>query len=68
MNEERQTIQCPSCKERVPAGTEICPKCGKKIRPQLGSLTDEQIKRIKRPISIVLWIVVVIVLYLKFFK
>ena len=31
--------------------------CGKKIRPKLGSLTDEQIKRIKKPLSIVLWIV-----------
>ena len=68
MNDGRPTRACPACGERIPEGTEICPKCGKKIRPRLGSLTDEQIKRIRRPISIVLWIVVAIVAYFKFFR
>ena len=43
-----------------------CPVCGKKIRPRLGELTDAQIKRIRRPITIVLCIVVAIVLYFKY--
>ncbi len=68
MNDGRPTMTCPSCQERIPEGSEICPKCGKKIRPRLGSLTDEQIKRIRRPISIVLWIVVAIVIYFRFFR
>lgn len=68
MNETKPTMLCPSCKERIPEGSQICPQCGKKIRPQLGSLTDEQIKRIKRPISIILWIAVIIVVYFKFFR
>ena len=37
-----------------------------KIRPRLGELTDAQIKRIRRPITIVLCIVVAIVLYFKY--
>lgn len=68
MNDGKPTFACPSCGERIPEGTEVCPKCGKKIRPRLGSLTDEQIKRIRRPISIVLWIVVAIVVYFRFFR
>ncbi len=68
MNDGRPTMVCPSCSARIPEGSDVCPNCGKKIRPRLGSLTDEQIKRIKRPISIVLWIVVAIVIYFRFVR
>lgn len=68
MSENRPTMICPNCKEAIPAGSELCPKCGKKIRPRLGSLTDEQIKGFKRPLTIIAWIVVIILLYFKFFR
>ena len=57
---------CPHCDARIPAECEVCPVCGKKIRSRLGELTDAQIKRIRRPITIVLCIVVAIVLYFKY--
>ena len=68
MNDGKPTMICPSCKGRIPEGSEVCPECGKKIRPRLGSLTDEQIKRIKRPLTIILWIVVAIVIYIQYIR
>ena len=68
MENKGPQMACPHCKAQIPEGSEICPMCGGKIRPRLGTLTDEQIKRIRRPISIVLWAVVIIVIYIKYFR
>ncbi|MGI6239783.1 MAG: hypothetical protein ACOYI5_09190 [Christensenellales bacterium] len=68
MSDNKPMTSCTGCNARIPEGSERCPSCGKKIRPQLGTLTDEQIKRIRRPISIILWIGVALVVYFKYFR
>lgn len=59
---------CPHCNGKIPEQFTTCPLCGEKIRPKLGELTDAEVKRIKRPLTIILCIVLAIVLYFKYFK
>lgn len=69
---DRKTMECPHCGAQIPEGSKLCPQCGKKIRPKMGKLTeemtDEQIKRIRRPLTVITFIILLIVIYFKYFK
>ena len=68
MDSHPRTKYCPHCDGQIPYDAELCPLCGKKIRPKWGELTDEQIKRIRRPLTVILVVVVLIIYYFKYFK
>lgn len=65
--EERMRV-CKGCGAKVPLGVDKCPECGKKLPPKIGALTDEQIKKIKLPLSIILWVAVAVVFYFKYVR
>lgn len=66
MQDKHSTVQCPSCGRTVPAGDK-CPHCGARLPVKLGSMTDDQIKRIRRPITILCWVVIAGILIYRFF-
>jgi uncharacterized membrane protein YvbJ len=56
--------QCPHCGQTI-GDVQVCPNCGAKIRPQLGRLTESEIRRIRKPISIIMWGIVIVFLILR---
>lgn len=63
-----KTRECKRCGAKVAIDASKCPECGKRLFPKFGELTDEQLKRIKRPISIVVWAIVAIIIIFRFIK
>ncbi len=66
-NDYTPMVECPSCHTKAPAGTDLCPNCGKRMPIKWGFLSDAQIKRIRRPVSIVVWAIIAIVILYRFF-
>ena len=66
MDRRTPMVTCPNCKTMTPAGTDLCPKCKTQMPMKLGYLSDDQIKRVKKPLSITAWVVLAIIVIVRF--
>ena len=66
MDSRRPMVVCPKCGTSAPAGTDLCPKCKTQMPMKWGYLSDDQIKRVKRPLSITAWVVLAIIILVRY--